>query len=216
MYRPLVVRCVPTVWVLIALLGSRLIDPRPTLAEPPATVHETNPGQFFPITEPITYELIDHLRAATKQLIDRSAAQGSAPILVFEFRPGEVLPGGSAFGASKDLANLISTELKGAKRTVAYIPEPLRGYAALAALACDEIVMGPEASLGPITPEGEPVDPGNRDPVRYLAIRKGCVPGPARSGCSTATPTCTRSGLPTSSSITSWPSNCPSSTGRTR
>jgi len=176
MYRPLVVRCVPTVWVLIALLGSRLIDPRPTLAEPPATVHETNPGQFFPITEPITSELIDHLRAATKQLIDRSAAQGLAPILVFEFRPGEVLPGGSAFGASKDLANLISTELKGAKRTVAYIPEPLRGYAALGALACDEIVMGPDASLGPITPEGEPVDPGNRDPVRYLAIRKGWSP----------------------------------------
>jgi membrane-bound serine protease (ClpP class) len=176
MYRPLVVRCVPTVWVLIALLGSCFIDPPPTLAEPPATAHETNPGQFFPITEPITSELIDHLRAATKQLIDRGAARGLAPILVFEFRPGEVLPGGSAFGASKDLANLISTELKGAKRTVAYIPEPLRGYAALGALACDEIVMGPDASLGPITPEGEPVDPGNRDPVRYLAIRKGWSP----------------------------------------
>ena len=46
----------------------------------------------------------------------------------------------------------------------------------LAALACDEIVMGPEASLGPITPEGEPVDPGIREPVRYLAIRKGRDP----------------------------------------
>ena len=169
MIRPLVVRCVPTAWVLLALFGSLFPGPRLTLAEPPAT----NPGQFFPVTEPITNEVIDHLRAATKQLIDRSAAQGVEPILVFEFHPGEVLPGGSAFGASHDLANLISNELKGAKRTVAYIPGPLRGYVVLAAFACDEIVMGPDASLGPITPEGEPVNPSYRDPVRFLAIRKG-------------------------------------------
>jgi membrane-bound serine protease (ClpP class) len=178
MIRPLVVRLVPASTFLLALafLGSHLGVPHATWADAPATGHETNPGQFFTITEPVTTEQIDHLRAATKQLIDRSAAHGTAPILVFEFRPGEVLRGGSAFGASKDLANLISTELKGAKRTVAYIPEPLWGYVTLAALACDEIVMGSEASLGPITPEGEPVDPGNRDPVRYLAIRKGWSP----------------------------------------
>jgi membrane-bound serine protease (ClpP class) len=114
-----------------------------------------------------------HIRAATKQLIDRCAAQGVEPILVFEFRPGEVMPGGSEFGSCYDLANFLSTKLEGAKRTVAYIPEPLRGHAVLPALACDEIVMGPEASLGPITPEGQPVDPALRDPVRYLAIRKG-------------------------------------------
>ena len=46
----------------------------------------------------------------------------------------------------------------------------------LAALACDEIVMGPEASLGPITPEGQAPDPGYRDPVRHLAMRKGRDP----------------------------------------
>ena len=179
-------------------------------------MHETNPGQFFPITEPITYELIDHLRAATKQLIDRSAAQGSAPILVFEFRPGEELPGGSQFGSCYDLANFISTKLEGAKRTVAYVPEPLRGYAVLAALACDEIVMGPDASLGPITPEGQPVNPAlpragpePRDP-------QGCATPTCSWGCSTATPTCRASGRPTSSSITSWPRTCPSSRGSTR
>src|SRR5262249_41432937 len=127
-----------------------------------------------PIAEPITNEVIAHVRAATKQLIDRCAAQGVEPILVFEFRPGEVLQGGGReFGSCYDLANFISTKLEGAKRTVAYIPELLRGHAVLAALACDEIVMGPEASLGPIPPEGQPVDPALRDPVRFLAIRKG-------------------------------------------
>jgi membrane-bound serine protease (ClpP class) len=175
MIRPLVVRPVSTVWVLLAatFLGPVLTGAGRALAEPAAALHETHPGQFFPITEPITNEVKDQVLGATKQLIDRCAAQGTEPVLVFEIRPGEVLPGESEFGACYDLANLISTKLKGAKRTVAYLPEPLRGYAVLAALACDEIVMGPEASLGPITPEGELINPAYRDPVRFLAIRKG-------------------------------------------
>ena len=56
------------------------------------------------------------------------------------------------------------------------MPEPLTGYAVLSALACDEIVMGPEASLGPITPEGEAVTPREREEVRALANRKGRDP----------------------------------------
>ncbi len=32
---------------------------------------EANPGQFFTITEPITNETIEHIRAATRQLVDQ-------------------------------------------------------------------------------------------------------------------------------------------------
>ncbi len=103
---------------------------------------------------------------------------------MFEFRPGEVCRGAARSARRKDLANLISTELEGAKRTVAYVPEPLRGYAVLAAPGLREIVMGPDASLGPITPEGQPVDPGNpragpvpRDPQ---GVRPRAAPRHAR------------------------------------
>jgi membrane-bound serine protease (ClpP class) len=161
---------------LLALGGALFPTPRPTRAEPPAAGHETNPGQFFPVTEPITNEVIEQLRVATKQSIERGTAQGSEPILVFQFHSGELAPGRSTFGASHDLANLISTELKGAKRTVAYVTEPLKGFVVLAAFACDEIVMGPDASLGPITPEREAVSPAYREPLRFLAIRKGWSP----------------------------------------
>src|SRR5262245_10803737 len=138
---------------------------------PPAS--EPTPGQFFTITEPITTETIQNLRAATRQLVDKSAAEakGKSPILVFEFLPGEVAPGSSEFGASFDLANLISKELGGAKMTVAYVPQPLKGFAVLPAVACREIVMGSTASLGPITPENQTFDPAFRDPVRTLALR---------------------------------------------
>ena len=142
-------------------------------AQDSTTDADSTPGQFFTITEPITHETLTHIRAATRQLVDRNAAeQGKKPILVFVFLPGETAPGSSEFGASYDLVTLISQELGGARLTVAYVPEPLRGYAVLPAVACDEIVMGPNASLGPITPEGRAFNAALRGPVQFLAMRK--------------------------------------------
>jgi membrane-bound serine protease (ClpP class) len=142
-------------------------------AEPPAKL-ESTPGQFFTVTEPITNETISRIRAATRNLVDKNAAdaKGKRPILIFQFLPGETAPGGSDFGASFDLANVISKELGGAKLTVAYVPQPLKGYAVLPAVACTELVMGSNATLGPITPENQSFDPAYREPVRFLAVRK--------------------------------------------
>jgi membrane-bound serine protease (ClpP class) len=157
---------------LLAILFSPLCSLAP--AQNPAAAPEETPGQFFTVTEPITHEAIARIQAASRQLVDRhaSAPHGARPILVFEFLPGETAPGTSGFGACYDLASLISKDLAGAKLTVAYVPQALKGYAVLPAIACSEIVMGPVASLGPITPEGQPADAAFREPVRFLAIRK--------------------------------------------
>ena len=181
MIRPLAARLALAVGAVLLLSCS---SPDPGFAQAPvpgpnpaAADANLNPGQFFTIAEPITNEVNENLRAATRQLIDRKAqGQGARPILVFEFRPGESAPGTSEFGSSYDLADFLSTKLEGAKLTVAYVPEPLKGYAVLAALACDEIVMGPEATLGPITPEGQAPKRDFRELVRGLAIRKGRDP----------------------------------------
>ncbi len=143
-------------------------------AQPTPDATEEAPGQFFTIAEPITSDTIAHVRAAARQLVDASAGaeQGQRPILVFEFLPGDVAPGSSEFGACYDLANLISKDLAGARLTVAYVPQPLRGYAVLPVLACTEIVMASSSSLGPITPEGLPFDAAYRELVRFLALRK--------------------------------------------
>jgi len=144
-----------------------------TAAEPPAKA-EPSPGQFFTVTEPITNETIVRIKAATRNLVDKNAAdvKGKSPILIFQFLPGETAPGASDFGAAFDLANFISKELGGAKLTVAYVPQPLKGFAVLPAVACTELVMGSGATLGPITPEGQAFDPAYREPVRFLAVRK--------------------------------------------
>src|SRR5262249_32959835 len=100
---------------------------------------------------------------------------GARPVLVFEFQPGEAAPGSSKFGTSYELARLISQGFEGGM-TVAYVPQPLKGYAVLAALACDDVVMGGDAALGPITPEGETPERAFRGPVQELAVRKGRDP----------------------------------------
>ena len=56
-------------------------------------------------------------------------------------------PGGS-FAGSANLANTLKGLDPSKRRTVAYIPKQARGDAALIALACDQIVMGPGAQLG--------------------------------------------------------------------
>jgi membrane-bound serine protease (ClpP class) len=137
---------------------------------------EVVPGQFFPIIEPIDGDLIERTAIAARQIIDRARSEETRPVLVFEIRPGHAQPGKASFGAAWDLANVLSTRLAGARTTVAYVPEPLTGYAVLAALACDEIVMAPGASLGPITPDGEPVDQAAVEPLKILARRKGREP----------------------------------------
>jgi len=49
---------------------------------------------------------------------------------------------------SANLANFLASLPADKVRTVAYVPDKARGDAAMAALACDQIVMGPDAVLG--------------------------------------------------------------------
>ena len=161
------------VWPILVALLLELLGV-PAMAQAPPARPEKIPAQFFTITEPITSETVAQIRVATKQIVDSaaSAPEGQRPILVFVFHAGNKAPGTSEYGGCHDLANLISRELTGAKLTVAYLPEPLKGYAVLPAVACTEIVMSSSASLGPITPEGQAFDAADEGYVRFLAIRK--------------------------------------------
>ncbi len=142
----------------------------PTPVEKAGTI----PGQFFPaIVEPIDQDAIHSLRVGVRSYLDTMASRGERPVLVFEFRPGKVAPGRSSFGASVDLADLLARELGGAKQSVAYVPESLSGFAVLPVLACDEIVLGPNASLGPIATGDQIITDRERAAVTDLARLKG-------------------------------------------
>ncbi|MDG3002976.1 NfeD family protein [Paludisphaera mucosa] len=175
MIAPVVARQGPPLRICATLLACGLLTAATIRAQgPDAVKDESTPGQFFTIVEPITHETITRVRAATRSLVDKAAggARGRSPILIFQFLPGDAAPGTSDFGASFDLANYIAKDLGGAKLTVAYVPEPLSGYAVLPAIACTELVMASRATLGPITPENQAFDLAFREPVRFLAVRK--------------------------------------------
>ena len=142
---------------------------------------ESTPGQFFTITEPITNETIQQIRAATRQLVDRNAgeAKGKSPILVFEFLPGETAPGTSEFGTSLRPGQ---PDLQGAGRRQA------------------DRRLRPPAAQGLRRPAGRRLH-GDRDGRRRDAsarspprTRRSTPPSASRSGSSPcarrATPTC--------------------------
>ena len=153
---------------------------------PPEVRADSLPTRFVRVEEPISDAILktvkDGIPPFLAGIADRSAAaakdkaQAVEPVVVFEFVPGDSQPGASSLGASGELARFISRELNVSDRTrvrtLAFVPESLTGYAVLPVLACDEIVMAPGATLGPITPEGDPVDDDALAAVTTLAKRK--------------------------------------------
>lgn len=160
-------RTLPATIVLAFTIGSGLIVASEARGQEPSKAADGPPAQFFLVSQPITSNALEQLQASALEVVQKQAKAGKSPILFFEIRPGD-----SPYGIANELADFLSTRLTGA-RTVAFVPEPLRGYGVLPALACREIVMGPEASLGPITPQGQPVDASKREFVRILAQRTG-------------------------------------------
>ncbi|MDB5351407.1 MAG: hypothetical protein JWN86_2654 [Planctomycetota bacterium] len=152
--------------------------------EPPDAKPNGSPSGAVRVVEPITDLAIQQIRESVLPFLDKVSRRPAGPdgkkpepIVVFEFLPGDKDPGKSPLGVSNDLARFLTLEITHSERTkgrtVAYVPQPLKGYAVLAVLACDEIVMGPDASLGPITPDGQPVDDVAVAAVQTLAKKKG-------------------------------------------
>lgn len=99
------------------------------------------------------------------------------PILVLEFwPPAGSEGGGSEFERSLALARfLISPELRSV-RTVAFIPRALTGHAVLVAMACEEIMMSPDATMG-LAGAGEPsIGPTMRGGYTEIAGSRRTVP----------------------------------------
>jgi len=114
---------------------------------------DKTPGQFFVVQEPITEQSVRRLETATQAYVRKEVEAGRAPVLVFEFRSrSSADQPASRFGAVLELCQLLSRRLGGARLVVGYVPEPLTGYAAMAPLACREVIFGTSATLGPIMP----------------------------------------------------------------
>lgn len=122
-----------------------------------AAAAAVEPAALVKVHLPLTGSADQALQATLERTRDRLLAaakeqkSGERPLLVLEFAPraGDANLGeGSQFERAFALARfLCSREMAGVK-TVAYLPRSVRGHGALLALACEEIVMAPDAMLG--------------------------------------------------------------------
>jgi len=97
----------------------------------------------------------------------REAVRDGAAVIIYDLQATT-----SDFGPCLDLANFLS-DLSG-PLTVAYVSQPLTGHAVLVALACDEIVMAPDAKIGDVYHEREPVRfSSEQDAYVRIAREKG-------------------------------------------
>ncbi|WP_218932315.1 NfeD family protein [Adhaeretor mobilis] len=107
----------------------------------------------LPIVGNADQSLQQTLLRVRDQLLAEARSQGSAdrPALVlrFETRDGDAVQGaGSLFERSFSLARFLTSRDMAEVKTIAYVPQTIRGHAVLPVIACEEIIMDPEAEIG--------------------------------------------------------------------
>jgi len=117
--------------------------------------------------------------AILKRLPALRSRPGERGVLVLEFgAAADGAAAGSDFGRAFELARFLTSDRLAGVKTVAFLPEGSSGHAVLVAIACEEIVMPPDATLGPADggEGGEPVDEAMRAAYTQIAARRRTVP----------------------------------------
>jgi membrane-bound serine protease (ClpP class) len=136
-------------------------------------------GFSIRIPLPIDGPAANRVRQFVRRAIEKAQAAGGRPVLLLEFDvpAGEgQLGGGSEFGAAYSLADFLSSEELNAATTVAYLPKPIQGHAVLDVIACDQIIMAENASLGQAGIDEKSINPPVLSAYREIAGRRRTVP----------------------------------------
>jgi len=117
------------------------------------------------------------------QVLDGFPVAAQRPTVVLEFWPADDgLADGSEFGRALTLAQYLISPRLSRVRTVAYLPKTLTGHAVLVALACEEIIMNPDASIGNASVVDKNIDPIVRQGYREIAERRQTIPAAVALG----------------------------------
>jgi membrane-bound serine protease (ClpP class) len=169
-----------------ALSAADDID-RKAAADAPAADNDAkqaagHPGQGFLIRVelPITENADTRIRSAVEQLVGKlDVHQPQRPVLVVELWPSQGAGTGSDFFRASSLARYLSRDLVERfpqLKTVAYIPKSIKGHAVLIAMACEEIVMAPDAEIGEAGIDEQTIEPEVRSTYAQLAERRRTIP----------------------------------------
>jgi membrane-bound ClpP family serine protease len=156
---------------------------QPADAAPPAELGE---GRLIRVRLPLSGnadELIKHaIRRVVDQLAHLPRRENRRPTLILELTPQRRHAGygeGTDFTRALSLANYLTSPEMSSVKTVAYIPRTIKGHGVLIALACEEIVMNPQAEIGEAgidEDSSRPIDPKIVSAYRAVANSRKTVP----------------------------------------
>ena len=129
---------------------------------------------------PITGGRDTAIQAAILRQLDRlQSPSGRRGQLVLQFdATSDEYASDSDFGRSLELARFLTNSQMANVKTIAYLPDGAQGHAVLVALACEDIVMAPDALLGPVGRNKQRVDETVRAAYKDIAGRRRTVPPP--------------------------------------
>ena len=155
----------PTLLACIAAVGLASVASSPAWAQTgdEAAANNAAGGRYLALKSPIDDRTVAKVKNAAQELLRSDA--GGTPVLVLE-----VPAGTSQYHNVYPLAEFLASPAAAGLKTVAWIPETVTGYNAILPLACDEIVMHPEAKLGDIG-RGESL-PDNRRQFVLEVVRQ--------------------------------------------
>ena len=136
-------------------------------------------GRLLKVPLPVTADTERLVKRFVDRTLDEARAKELRPVLIFEFDipPSQENFGrGSQFGASLETARYLSSDALAGATTVAYLPRSIQGHAVLVALACDEIIMAPDASIGAAGIDSDQIEDVMRSGYREIAQRRRTVP----------------------------------------
>ena len=140
---------------------------------------KTRVGRLVRIPMPITDKVDNHIRRVVDSVLTDAKRAGEWPVFIFEIEPGR-----ANFGQAYDLANFLSGPALNGATTVAWIPKTITGHAVLVAMACDEIIMSPEAEIGKAGEFERVIEPSVRNAYVGIANRRMNIPATWRWRCS--------------------------------
>lgn len=149
-------------WIFAVLIGL-LVWHYPLVAGPDAGAVER--GQFITVGNPITSDVVVQIR----QAITRSQQTGPLRKIVFDFNPQGKEAATADLGACLELARFIREKRNAGLMTIAFVHNKVTRHTVLPVLACDQLVMGPEAAIGAIS-DNPNASPDKLDIDPYLTI----------------------------------------------
>jgi len=165
--------------LVLASLLFGVTECRPGYGQDPAKEAEEVQGYLVQVPLPITGSVDTKVIGMLNRLQNRLPQGGPRPVLVLEFSSPDGNAGdASQFERSLALARFLSSAKLSRLRTVAYVPEGVKGHAVLPVMACNEIVMHDDAQLGEAGIDEEVVEDSVRNAYKDIAERRGVFPVP--------------------------------------